>query len=150
MMETIEHSLGEDETTHAATARRRAAHWCGQWSGLAPHRRASAARGPTARAELQLELEQDASTRGHEDRIERVIGHAVQNAFDASTPSQPVRLSIAVKASSVQIRVIDEGCGMSADFVRERSSSPSKPPRAMAWASGLSKVCNMSTSLAAR
>jgi putative PEP-CTERM system histidine kinase len=63
-------------------------------------------------------------TRGVEERIERVIGHAVQNAFDASRDDQPVRLQVDAVGSYARVRVADEGVGMSADFVRDRLFKP--------------------------
>ncbi len=74
--------------------------------------------------ELRVELVGEVATRGHEDRVERVIGHAVQNAFDASPEGLPVRLRIEAEGSSARVQVIDEGCGMSAEFVRERLFKP--------------------------
>ena len=43
---------------------------------------------------VPLEVQEPLSTRGNEARVERVIGHAVQNALDASAEVQPVRLSL--------------------------------------------------------
>jgi signal transduction histidine kinase len=63
-------------------------------------------------------------TRGVEERIERVIGHAVQNAFDASRDEQPVRLQVDAVGSYARVRVVDEGVGMSPEFVRDRLFKP--------------------------
>lgn len=73
---------------------------------------------------LELQIDEALATRGHPERVERVIGHAVQNAFDASSPDQPVRLLLSRHGSSACLQVIDQGCGMSAEFVRERLFKP--------------------------
>ena len=48
----------------------------------------------------------------------------MQNAFDASSPEQPVRLLLSRHGSSACLQVVDQGCGMSAEFVRERLFRP--------------------------
>lgn len=67
-----------------------------------------------------LDVVQDVplSTRGHEDRLERVLGHLVQNALDATPPSGRVWLELARQGSQVEVKVCDTGCGMSEDFVQ--------------------------------
>ncbi|HWK35638.1 XrtA/PEP-CTERM system histidine kinase PrsK, partial [Sphingomonas sp.] len=63
-------------------------------------------------------------------RLEQLLGHLVQNAIDASAASDPVTIAIDPGADSVTIAVIDQGCGMSPGFVRERLFRPfvsSKP-----------------------
>jgi signal transduction histidine kinase len=64
------------------------------------------------------------STRGHAERIERVIGHVVQNAFDA-TPAQG-RVWVDLSRSSGQARVVvgDTGQGMSREFIENRLFKP--------------------------
>lgn len=67
-----------------------------------------------------VQAQEGVETRGVEERIERVIGHAVQNALDATQDEQAVRLDIDAMGSYARVQVIDEGVGMSEDFVRER------------------------------
>lgn len=62
--------------------------------------------------------------RGHEDRIERVIGHLVQNALDATPPDGRVWITIDREGSMATIEVGDTGHGMSAEFVRDRLFKP--------------------------
>jgi len=61
---------------------------------------------------------------GHEDRLEHVIGHILQNAIDA-TPGKG-RVSVRLEAAGTQASVVvaDEGVGMSEAFVRERLFKP--------------------------
>ncbi len=53
------------------------------------------------------------------DCVEQIIGHLVQNAIDASEPGVPVRMAIREIGQSVAIDVIDHGCGMSPEFIRD-------------------------------
>jgi putative PEP-CTERM system histidine kinase len=62
--------------------------------------------------------------RGHEERIERVIGHLVQNALDATSPDGRVWVEIGREGSMATVEVGDTGRGMSAEFMRERLFKP--------------------------
>ncbi|WP_271009183.1 XrtA/PEP-CTERM system histidine kinase PrsK [Paucibacter sp. B51] len=73
---------------------------------------------------LNLQLSQGLRTRGHEDRVERVIGHVVQNAFDASAADAEVRLVLEQNGSMARLIVSDQGCGMSEDFIQNRLFKP--------------------------
>lgn len=73
---------------------------------------------------LRLDIKAPLHTRGHAERIERVIGHVVQNAFDATPESGDVWLSLSRLGSSACIEVGDTGCGMSEEFVRNRLFKP--------------------------
>jgi len=69
---------------------------------------------------LELQLVSAVSTRGHQERVERVIGHVVQNAFDASPPDGRVSLRLDQSGSHARVQVIDHGCGMSEEFIQNR------------------------------
>ena len=73
---------------------------------------------------LELQLAEKVTTRGHEDRLERVVGHIVQNAFDATEPSGRVWLKLDRHASQARIEVGDTGHGMSKEFVRDHLFRP--------------------------
>jgi putative PEP-CTERM system histidine kinase len=64
------------------------------------------------------------ATVGYEQRFERVLGHLVQNAIDATRQSGEVRVSVGAEGASAVIEVADSGCGMSEAFVRERLFRP--------------------------
>lgn len=57
-------------------------------------------------------------------RLEQAMGHLVQNAIEASAPHEPVTVSISRQGGQVAIEVIDTGCGMSAEFMREKLFKP--------------------------
>lgn len=62
--------------------------------------------------------------RGHEDRVERVIGHVVQNALDATESGGRVWVRLARQGGHARIEVGDTGCGMTKEFLRERLFKP--------------------------
>ena len=76
--------------------------------------------------ERVLEVVQDMplSTRGHEDRLERVLGHLVQNALDATPIDGRVWLELSRQGSQVEVKVCDTGCGMTEDFVHNQLFRP--------------------------
>lgn len=80
----------------------------------------AAARG----RKFELELSGEVVTRGHEERLERVIGHVVQNAFDATGANGQVWLTLDRLGGQARIVVRDTGAGMSQDFVRDRLFKP--------------------------
>lgn len=79
---------------------------------------------------LELELQPGVSTRGHAERVERVLGHVVQNAFDATPAGGFVRLTLDAQGSQARVRVEDSGCGMSEDFIQNRLFKPFQTTKA--------------------
>lgn len=73
---------------------------------------------------LEIDVPPGLATRGHEDRLERVLGHVVQNALDATPASGRVWLKAGRNAGQVRIEVGDTGAGMSEEFVRTRLFTP--------------------------
>ena len=57
---------------------------------------------------------------GHEQRFERVIGHLVQNAIDATSDRGAVVVYVFAKDETAFVEITDTGCGMSEEFVREK------------------------------
>ncbi|MCB1940995.1 MAG: PEP-CTERM system histidine kinase PrsK [Candidatus Accumulibacter sp.] len=74
--------------------------------------------------DVELTIEERLVARGHEDRIERVIGHLVQNALEATEQGGRVWLRLARQGSNALVEVGDTGHGMSPEFVRERLFKP--------------------------
>lgn len=75
--------------------------------------------------EVALDVCEPLATRGHEQRLERVIGHVVQNALDA-TSADDGRVWVRLQRSGGRAAVIvgDTGAGMSREFVRTRLFRP--------------------------
>ncbi|KFB70121.1 XrtA/PEP-CTERM system histidine kinase PrsK [Candidatus Accumulibacter vicinus] len=74
--------------------------------------------------DIELVIEEKLVARGHEDRIERVIGHLVQNALDATEDRGRVWVRLARQGIHALVEVGDSGHGMSPEFVRERLFKP--------------------------
>lgn len=63
------------------------------------------------------------------ERLERVVGHLIQNAIEATPKEGSVVIAVSRAAggagdSAVQIEITDSGEGMSEDFIRERLFKP--------------------------
>ena len=74
--------------------------------------------------DVELNVEEKLVARGHEDRIERVIGHLVQNALEATEEGGRVWIRLSRQGSNALVEVGDSGHGMSPEFVRERLFKP--------------------------
>ena len=74
--------------------------------------------------QLNIEVLDRVGTRGQEERLERVIGHVVQNAFDVTGQGGTVKVTLSREASQAQIKVSDTGQGMTQEFIRERLFKP--------------------------
>jgi putative PEP-CTERM system histidine kinase len=82
--------------------------------------RAKAAQAPAPGVSVDGPL----SVRGHEDRLERVIGHLVQNAQDATPPTGRVWIKLTRDDRCATVEVGDTGHGMTPEFVRDRLFKP--------------------------
>jgi signal transduction histidine kinase len=56
--------------------------------------------------------------------LEQAIAHLVQNAIDASPAGAPIEIAIFESGGDVAIEILDQGCGMSGAFVRDRLFQP--------------------------
>jgi putative PEP-CTERM system histidine kinase len=61
---------------------------------------------------------------GHEDRLEHVLAHLVQNALDATPPEGRVRLAVRSDGDFAVVEIRDDGVGMTQEFVRDRLFKP--------------------------
>lgn len=73
---------------------------------------------------IQVHFEEGLVARGHDERLERVLGHLIQNALDASTPDSRVWVDIERRNDKAAIEVGDTGHGMSKEFIRDRLFKP--------------------------
>ena len=73
---------------------------------------------------LELHTRDGVLAVGHEERLERVIGHLVQNALDAVGDEGRVTVKVAAVGDEAVVEVADNGPGMSTEFVRERLFKP--------------------------
>jgi len=76
------------------------------------------------RVQIDFESAGSVMSMGHEDRLEHVIGHLLQNAIDAT--EGPGRVSVRLESEDrfASIVVTDSGIGMTDTFVRERLFKP--------------------------
>src|SRR5205823_3866189 len=72
----------------------------------------------------ELRLEESLIAKGHEDRIERVIGHLVQNAIDATDKKGHVWIRLQREGDQAVVEIGDTGRGMNPEFIRERLFKP--------------------------
>ncbi len=74
---------------------------------------------------VDVKVETGLRALGHEERLERVIGHLVQNAVDASEPDSPVDVAARMGADArAIIEISDRGKGMSSEFIRDQLFKP--------------------------
>ena len=85
--------------------------------------RIQAARSRQGR-EVGIEFSERVLVKGHEERVERVIGHVVQNALDATEQGGEVRVHMEKRDGQARVLVSDTGRGMSPEFLRERLFKP--------------------------
>ncbi len=63
-------------------------------------------------------------TLAHRDRLDRVVGHLLQNAAEATPSSGRIEVRVRARDESAIIEVEDTGVGMSEDFIRTRLFKP--------------------------
>jgi len=74
--------------------------------------------------QLELVTLERLATRGHGERLERVLGHLVQNALDATPPEGRVWLGVERYSGQVMIEIGDTGTGMTQEFMQTRLFKP--------------------------
>ncbi|MFS0772113.1 XrtA/PEP-CTERM system histidine kinase PrsK [Sphingomonas sp. 1P08PE] len=90
--------------------------------------RATASR--RAQHDLVLDAPAACLAHAHPARLEQAIGHLIQNAVEASPDGAAVALAVRTDGERIVIEIVDRGCGMSANFVRDQLFRPfvsSKP-----------------------
>lgn len=58
------------------------------------------------------------------ESLEQVLAHLIRNGIDASEPDAPVFLSLTSDGLQACFEVVDSGCGMSPEFVRNKLFKP--------------------------
>lgn len=57
-------------------------------------------------------------------RVEQIVAHLLQNAFEASPADSPVDIRVSSDGDHARVDIIDRGCGMSAEYVRRHLFKP--------------------------
>jgi putative PEP-CTERM system histidine kinase len=73
---------------------------------------------------VELEVVDRVSTRGHEERVARVLGHVVQNALDATPAEGRVWITLRQSAGRAMVQVGDTGAGMTPEFIQTQLFKP--------------------------
>lgn len=60
----------------------------------------------------------------HAERLERVLGHLIQNAIEATPKDGQVSVTLSRDGERVKLEIRDTGSGMNDDFIRERLFKP--------------------------
>ncbi len=82
------------------------------------------------RTGLRIEAVPDVLANGHEDRLERVIGHLVQNGFDAAGDDARVAVRVFRDGGHAVVEVADNGAGMTPEFIRDQLFKPFQSSKA--------------------
>ena len=61
---------------------------------------------------------------GHDERLERVIGHLIQNAVDATRSNGTIRVEASRQGDFSVVDIEDDGRGMTPEFVRDHLFKP--------------------------
>lgn len=70
------------------------------------------------------------SVLAHAERLERILGHIVQNALDATSEHGSVSVELSQESKQACITVRDTGSGMSAAFIRDQLFKPFQTTKA--------------------
>jgi len=60
----------------------------------------------------------------HRDRLERVVGHLIQNALEATPAGGSVQVNALCERDTAQVEVTDTGRGMSREFIETKLFRP--------------------------
>jgi putative PEP-CTERM system histidine kinase len=74
--------------------------------------------------EVSLAAQAELGVFGQAERLQRIIGHVVQNATEATPEHGKVSVDVSRAGEEVRVEVRDSGCGMTPEFVRERLFRP--------------------------
>jgi putative PEP-CTERM system histidine kinase len=89
------------------------------------------------KAPIEMDLVAGISALGHPDQLEHVIGHLVQNALDATSGDGKVAVKLRRDGDAAVIEVIDNGVGMTPEFVRDRLFRPFQTTKAAGMGVGV-------------
>lgn len=73
---------------------------------------------------VKLELNENIKALSHEDNLDTVFVHIIQNALDASDEGQAVLVTLKEDENYAIIRVSDQGAGMDREFIRNELFRP--------------------------
>lgn len=83
-------------------------------------------RGP----QVAVECDAIGSAAMRPDAFEAAVGHLLDNAIEASPPGAAVRLHLHQQGDALLLDIVDQGAGMTADFIRDELFRPLRTARA--------------------
>jgi putative PEP-CTERM system histidine kinase len=78
----------------------------------------------TCGQQVEIDASGPLQVRGQSERLERVLGHMVHNALDATAGGGRTWVQVARSGNQAHICIGDTGCGMSASFIQNRLFKP--------------------------
>src|SRR5262249_55871914 len=99
---------------------------------------------------IDLDLAAGVSAMGHSDQLGHVIGHLVQNALDATAGRGPVSVRLRRDDQAAAIEVVDNGIGMTPEFIRDRLFKPFQTTKATGMGVGVYESSQYVTGLGGR
>lgn len=72
----------------------------------------------------QLQVSRDCELYIDHERLSNILFHLIDNAQQATTANGSVRVELDVQNQTMLLKIIDTGCGMTADFIKERLFKP--------------------------
>ena len=91
----------------------------------------------TAHAAIDFHGDETIVALAHEDRLEHVFGHLLQNAIDASSGIGTIHVTVESSGSGAIVVVTDQGTGMSSEFIRDRLFKPFQTTKASGMGIGV-------------
>ncbi len=111
--------------------------------------RVCAAKSEAGRA-VDVAVDAPVASIAHEDRLDHVIAHLVQNALDASPADARVRVQVLRDGGNAVIEVADQGSGMSEEYVRDRLGRPFETTKSAGMGIGVYESTQYVASLGGR
>lgn len=87
---------------------------------------------------------------GDTEAVRQIVAHLLSNAIDASPPEEPVQVIAAPDGSMVRIDVIDRGCGMTQQFIRDSLFKPFASSKDNGFGLGAYEVLKLTQAMGGR
>jgi putative PEP-CTERM system histidine kinase len=105
-----------------------------------------------SRGDREVELSGDCGTWAEVDAValDKVLRNLIQNALEASPLVEPVHVRVSRSGDQVSIAIIDQGCGMDSDFVRNRLFQPFASTKSNGFGIGAFEARSLVTAMGGR
>ncbi|MDY0013548.1 MAG: PEP-CTERM system histidine kinase PrsK [Rhodocyclaceae bacterium] len=89
---------------------------------------------------VEVDLGSRPAVVAHPEKVERVVGHLVQNALEATSGRGKVVAHLDSSDGQVLLKVEDDGCGMTQEFIAERLFKPFESTKGQGMGIGMYEV----------